>query len=99
MARRRAEKVDANQADIVAALRDIPFLGVEVGHDDILVGWMGKSYWFEIKSPDVVSKKTGRVIDSEITDSEWDRYNNWPGHYKIVWSLDQILEELGIKGA
>ena len=93
----RAAKVDDSQADIVKALRAIPGVSVDVGHDDIFVGHQGKNYWFEIKSPSAVSRKTGKVKPSEITHSERNRQMYWHGHYSIVWTLDQILREVGIE--
>lgn len=87
-------KIDSNQRQIVKELRQIPGISVEVGHDDILVGHRGKTYWYEIKSPDTVSPKTGGVRPSEITDSEKKRHINFKGHYEIVWNIDQILAEI-----
>lgn len=91
---RRAAKIDANQTDIVDALRQIPGVSVEVGHDDILVGHAGKTWWYEIKSEDAISKKTGDVWWSEVTPSERTRLATWTGHYRIVWDVRQILEDL-----
>lgn len=92
--RRRKDKVDENQKEIVKALRKIPGISVEVGHDDILVGRNGKTYWFEIKSPDAVSKKTGKIKESEKKDDQKRLEAEWTGHYKIVHSIDQILDEI-----
>ena len=88
--------MDENQPSIVKALRKIPGVSVEVGHDDILVGYKGRTYWFEVKRPDAISKRTGMVKDSEITPSELDRMNNFSGHYTIVWEVEHILEAIGI---
>jgi len=41
MSGRFARRVDSNQAEIVEALRKLEGFGVEVGHDDILVGYGG----------------------------------------------------------
>ena len=93
---RRAAKIDSNQPMIVADLRKIPGVEVQVGMDDILVGHNGKTYWFEIKEPETVSKKTGKVRESKIKDSQKALLKNWTGHYAVVWNVSQILEELGI---
>ena len=93
---RRARKIDTNQRIIVRGLRQIPRLTVAVDHDDILVGYKGFTYWFEIKSQDVVSKKTGEILQSAIQPSQQKLKETWQGHYSIVYSLEQILEELGI---
>lgn len=91
---RRAAKVDENQKSIVKALRQLPNITVAVGHDDILVGRNGRTYWFEIKRPEAISKKTGEVKASEITDSEQKLAKEWRGHYSIVSTLEEILEEI-----
>ncbi len=91
---RRASKVDKNQNDIVDLLRTIPGLTVEVGHHDILVGYRGKTYWYEIKDPHTVSKKTGKILKGEIKPSEQKRLDTFTGHYKIVWNVQQIIKEI-----
>lgn len=92
---RRAAKVDENQSAIVKALRSIPGVTVEVGHDDILVGFKGRTFWFEVKRPECVSKRVKEILASQITDSEKKRLEEWSGHYRIVWELDQILADIG----
>ena len=81
---RRAAKVDANQPKIVEELRKIAT--VELNHDDILVGYKGINYWYEIKNKDGFNKKQDGQIKLE---------NEWRGHYKIVSSLDEILKDMG----
>lgn len=93
---RYAKKVDANQPGIVKALRSIPGVTVELDHDDILVGRNGKTYWFEIKSQESVSKKAQQVNSSKIKNSQKRIKGSFSGHYMIVWSLEQILKEIGI---
>jgi len=92
---RQAARVDSNQQKIVHILRRLPGVTVEVGHDDILVGVAGSTYWFEIKRPEVIGKD-GMVRPSKITDSEKDRRANWRGHYSIVSSLEEIMIEIGL---
>jgi hypothetical protein len=94
---RRAAKIDANQPAIVKALRNIPGVTVQTGMDDLLVGYNGFTYWFELKEPEKVSKKTGELLESAIKPSQIKLRDTWKGHYRIVWSLDQILAELGLK--
>ena len=81
---RRAAKVDANQNQIVAELRKLGY-SVAVGHDDILVGAHGKTYWFEIKT----SEK------AQVKESQKKLIAEWIGHYSIVWSTEMILKEIG----
>jgi len=87
---------DKNQKAIVDALRQIPNLSVKTGHDDILVGWRGMTYWFEIKNPNEIAKKTGEVFNRKRrTNRKQNKLRQtWRGHYKIVSSLEQIIEEL-----
>lgn len=80
---RRAAKVDANQGQIVKELRDMG-ISVSLGHDDILVGHNGKTYWFEIK--------TGPK--AKIKESQEKLLEEYKGHYSIVWSTEMILKEL-----
>jgi hypothetical protein len=94
---RRAAKIDANQPAIVKALRNIPGVTVQTGMDDLLVGYKGFTYWYELKEPEKVSKKTGKILDSAIKPSQMKLLDTWTGHYSIVCSLDQILAELGLK--
>lgn len=84
--RKSNSRTDTIQPELVKALRKIPNLSIELGHDDILCGYKGRTYWFEIKSFEKASKQDGqKKLDKE-----------WQGHYKIVWSLDMILKEVGI---
>lgn len=90
---RRAARVDNNQKAIVKALRDIPNVTVQLGHDDILVGHTGKdgiprTYWYEIKNKDGFDK---------LQPSQVELLDSWKGHYKVVHTLDEILEDLKIK--
>ncbi len=93
---RRAAKIDGNQPEIVDALRDIPGVTVQVGMDDILVGYKGITYWFEIKEPECVSNVTGQVQPSKIKDSQHKLLAEWKGHYQIVWHIQQILKAIGL---
>jgi hypothetical protein len=94
---RYAKRTDANQAAIVKALRDIPGVTVAVDHDDILCGRNGVTFWFEVKRPETVSKKEGAVCSSQLKKSQKKLMANWTGHYSVVWSIEQILEEIGVK--
>ncbi|HHS83689.1 MAG TPA: hypothetical protein ENK38_02030 [Gammaproteobacteria bacterium] len=92
---RRANKIDKNQQAIVRYLRSLPGVSVELGHDDILVGYNLLTFWFEIKSPDVISKRTGKVIRSEKRRSQNRLQRTFAGHYSIVSSAKEILDEIG----
>ena len=81
---RYAARCDANQPEIVKALRD-KGISVQVGMDDILVGYEGSTYWFEIK--------TGPK--AKIKPSQYKLLDEWQGHYEIVWSVEMILHSIG----
>lgn len=93
---RRAAKVDSNQSGIVNTLRKLGYT-VQAGHDDILVGVNGRTYWYEIKDESTVSVKTGEVRLGEIKQSQRDLKATWKGHYKIVWHWQQILDDIKMR--
>ena len=95
--RHQRSRADNNQKEIVKALRKIPNLTVEVEHDDFLVGWEGVTYWFECKNPEKVLDKKGKLKPDALKESQIKLLANFTGHYSVVWTLDQILEEIGIK--
>jgi len=91
---RKAARIDENQPKIVEELRKRG-MSVEVDHDDILVGYRGKTYWFEIKDPEkALSKKTGKINDSAKKKSQKILEQTWKGHYRIVHCIEQILEDI-----
>jgi len=92
---RHAANVDKNQNEIAEALEKLGF-SVEKGHDDILVGKFGRTWWFELKSENAVSKKTGAVREKAKKKSQVRLENEWKGHYKIVSSLDEILDDINV---
>ena len=93
---RKNPRIDNNQQEIVKTLRTVPGVSVAPGHDDILVGFRGKTYWFEIKSARAVSKRTGKVLESQKKKTQKELELTWSGHYSIVASLDEILREMGV---
>ena len=95
---RYSARTDDNQKDIVEALRKMGF-SVYVDVDDIFVGDNGFNYWYEIKDPKHVSKKTGLINESAKKPSQIRLEREWKGHYKIVSSLGEILEDMGVEGA
>ena len=83
MPRMRADKVDANQPQVVRELRALGY-SVEVGKDDILVGHKGRTFWYELKvGPKSPVKPCQRVLEA-----------HYRGHYRIVWSTEMILEDI-----
>lgn len=94
--KKHRSKIDNNQNEIVDALCKIPGVTVAVNHDDIIVGNLGVNYWYEIKQEDIY-KKDGELKKGVLKDSQIKLLAEWEGHYRVVWTLDMILKEIGIK--
>jgi len=90
--RKDYNKADANQPGIVEALEKIPGVTVQTGMDDILVGYKGKTFWFEVKIDEAHANANSKTVRNQQKLAE-----EWKGHYSIIWTLDMILEDIGIK--
>ena len=91
---RRAARVDDNQKAIVDEQRSYPGIKVTLGMDDILVGYKGKTYWYEVKNPNAISKRTGELLCSKVKVGQKALAKEWTGHYKLVTTAEEILSEL-----
>ena len=88
---RRAAKVDANQAEIVKALRQI---GCSVEHlhsvgrgcPDLLCGFKNNNYLLEVK--DGNKPKSGR----KLTPDQVVWHQSWRGRVYVVESVEQAIE-------
>jgi len=89
-------RTDANEADMVKALEKIPGVTVSRGHDDILIGHKNRTYWVEVKDPKKTLNKNGTVKSGSIKKSQVYLLKNWKGHYQVCWTLDDVLDEIGI---
>jgi hypothetical protein len=91
---RRAARVDSNQYEIVQALRAIPDLSVSVtsrvgqGFPDLVVGYRGATFMFELKDP------TKPKADQELTPEQRKFHANWKGQIQKVFSLKEIITTL-----
>ena len=90
---RRAPRVDANQGEIIAALRDHgasveSLAGQHKGCPDLLVGWKGKNYLMEVK--DGSRPPSGR----KLTEMQVVWHSVWEGQVDVVASVDEALELL-----
>lgn len=89
----RVAKVDANQAAITKALRDMgatvqPLHQVGKGCPDLLVGWKSKNLLMEVKDgakPPSAQKLTPDQV-------KW--HNEWRGQKVVVNSVDAAIELL-----
>ena len=87
---RRAAKVDANQGEIVTALRGIgatvqPLHGVGSGCPDLLAGYRGRNLLIEVK--DGSKPPSARKLTPDQT--EW--HAGWKGQVCVVDSIDDAL--------
>ena len=87
----KARKVDANQSEIVEALRAVGasvFLlhAVGAGCPDLLVGFCGVNYLMELKH--------GRY--AKLTPAEHKFFDEWNGYASIIRTVDDALEEIGM---
>ena len=92
---RRAAKVDANQREVVAALRDagatVQLLhAVGEGCPDLLVGYRGGNYLLEVKD--------GRKPPSaqKLTPQQEIWHRDWRGHRVVVNSPEAALVAIGV---
>lgn len=85
-----AKRTDANQAEIVAALRKAgcsvqPIHTVGRGCPDLLVGHNGRCYVFEAKT-----------AKGRLTDDELDWWEHWRGQYDVIHSAEDALRVMGL---
>ena len=88
---RRAAKVDANQADIVAALRMAgatvqPLHAVGKGCPDLLVGYQRVNYLLEVKDGSKVPSA------QKLTDDQVEWHELWRGQAAVVNDLTKRFE-------
>ena len=93
MPRRRADRTDNGQQEIVKALRKMGY-SVVTNMDDLLIGCNGINYWIELKRHEARSKRTGEILTSFIKPSQKELLQNYKGQYAICTSLDEILQEI-----
>ena len=83
-------KTDANQAEIVQALRDaycsvLPMHRLGQGAPDLAVGRGGKVYFLEVKTD-----------NGKLTSDEQEFMDEWRGHYAIVRTPEEALKAIGV---
>ena len=92
---RRAAKVDANQPQIVAALRDVgasvqPLHSVGKGCPDLAVGFRGQNHFLEVKDGSLSPSRRQLTPDQQV----WHR--DWRGNVVTVNSVDEALQAIGV---
>ena len=88
---RRAARVDANQAELVAALRKLgcsvePLHAVGKGVPDLLVGYRGDKYLIEVKDGEKPPSKR------KLRPTQEDWHANWRGSVHVFKSIDDVLD-------
>lgn len=88
----RRGKPDSHQAQIVEELRQVPGMSVHVlsqypGQLDLLIGFQGRTYWYEIKHYGFSAY--------DLTDREQEIMRTWSGHCGVATSADEILRRIG----
>lgn len=106
---RRAARIDANQPAIVAGLRG---LGCAVwstaalgnGFPDIIVGYRGRNYLFEIKDPEKPPSKRMLTPKENLFFQIWTATGQWrqqgsarTGQVDIITTLEEAMEIVGIE--
>lgn len=91
---RRAAKVDANQADIVAALRMAgatvqPLHAVGKGCPDLLVGYQRVNYLLEVKDGSKVPSA------KKLTEDQVEWHELWRGQAAVVNDVKSALTAIG----
>ena len=92
---RRAARIDANQTEIVQMLRKIgasvqSLAMVGQGVPDLLVGFRGENFLFEIKDGDKPPSRRNLTSDEET----W--HMRWVGQVHTVNNIDEALQYLGL---
>ena len=90
-------RIDANQPEIVKALRQLPGVSVAItsdlgkGFPDLVVGYRGANYMYELKDPD--KPPSGR----KLTKSEQTFHDNWTGHVAVITTINSCMRTLNIR--
>ena len=93
---RRAKRRDENEAEIVAALRQLGCLVWQLDEPcDLLVVWKGQKHLLEVKNPDGKAKNRRKVL----TKRQRETWKQWGEHITIVKSLSEAFRAIGAEVA
>lgn len=92
---RRAAKVDANQPDIVARLRDVgasvqPLHAVGKGCPDLLVGFRGVNHLLEVKDGSLPPSAR------KLTEAQAEWHPAWRGNVVVVNNVAEAMKAIGV---
>jgi hypothetical protein len=88
----RVRKVDANQAQLVEQLRQIPGLTVAHTHTigkgfpDLVVAYKGVNYLLEVKDPNKPPSA------KKLTPDEQKFHQSWTGRIAVVETVEDVLK-------
>ena len=89
---RHAKRTDENHAEVVEELRSVlhdgtvfDASGAGRGFPDLVVGWRGKNYLFELKDP--AKPPSGR----KLTAAQVGMHENWQGQVAVAHSAAEII--------
>ncbi len=87
MSLRRAARVDANQPDIVKALRKVGATVFVIGRPvDLLVGYRNKNWIFEVKDPDQPA------WDRKLTSFQQTFFDEWRGQRDKIETAEEAIK-------
>ncbi len=89
---RKYGKIDNNQTEIVNGLRKLGFsvestASIGGGFPDIVVGYQGKNYLFEVKQKRSITNENPKPL----TEHEKQFYESWRGQYAVVTCVEDVL--------
>ena len=90
-----AKRTDDNHKDVVTEFRKamaeatvFDASGAGRGFPDLVIGWRGKNYLFEIKDPEKPPSARG------LTDVQKEMHTNWQGQIHVVHSAAEICAQI-----
>lgn len=87
------KRSDINQPELVKQIRSIPHTTVFVtsslgnGFPDIICGYRGKNFLFEIKNPK-------RQLKNRLTKAQTEFMKQWKGQVAVVDSIESVVKIL-----
>lgn len=89
-------RTDANHKQLINQIRQVPFISVFSTHElgkgfpDIVVGYRGINYLFEIKDENKTASQ------KKLTDSEVKFHRGWMGQVHIVENIKDVYKIINI---
>ena len=92
---RRAAKVDDNQREIMAALRQVgatvrSLAAVGEGFPDLAAGFRGRTFLLEVKRPKAKGQPEGTLTEAQEL-----FFDEWKGQAAVVRTVEEALKAIG----